>query len=315
MERFIDLPATPIHPFTMASNLASNLALSPRALAAAEDLPLLATTIVEGFLDGLHRSPFLGYSTEFSAYRAYAPGDNLRHIDWKVWGRTDQYYVKQFEDETNVRCQIYLDTSGSMDFGAGDANKFDFARLLAAVLAQLMVRQRDAPGLVLFGPDSRQALPAAAMRQQAAEIFALLANRRAGGGTLLGPDLLGVVQTLTRRGLAVVISDFFTTEEESVELLRQLHAHRQEVLVFHVLAPEELNLPYEGEYILEDAETAEEVVVQMSEFRGEYQRRFTAFCERIQAACTRWEIDYQQVNTNQPLDQALIAYLERRLTM
>src|SRR5512137_983861 len=125
----------------------STFQLNAAALAAMEDLSLLARTVVEGFFDGLHRSPFLGYSTEFSAYRAYAPGDDLRHLDWKVWGRSDKYYVKQFEDDTNLCCQLFLDTSASMDFGSGEANKFTYGRVLAAVLAYLMTRQHDAPGL------------------------------------------------------------------------------------------------------------------------------------------------------------------------
>src|ERR1041385_2996697 len=136
----------------------STFAIKASALAAIDDLSLVAKTVVEGFFDGLHRSPFLGYSTEFSAYRAYTQGDNLRYIDWKVWARTDEYYVKQFEDDTNLRCQIFLDTSGSMDFGVGDSNKFDYGRVLAAVLSYLMVRQRDAPGLILFGAESKQAV-------------------------------------------------------------------------------------------------------------------------------------------------------------
>lgn len=295
--------------------MASTFALPPRLLAATEDLPLLANLVVEGFLDGLHRSPFLGYSTEFSAYRAYVPGDNLRDIDWKVWARTDEYYVKQFEDDTNLRCQIYLDTSASMDFGAGDANKFLTARLLAAALAQLMVKQRDAPGLVLFGPESRLAVPAQATRLQAMEIFELLARAAAGGPTGLNQDLYRLVQTFSRRGLAVVISDFFTAEDASLELLRQLHAQRQEVIVFHTLAPEELELPYEGEYVMEDSETGEEVLVQVDDFREEYRRRVRAFCERIRKACLDWELDYHLVRSDQPLDFALIAYLEKRLAV
>src|SRR5258706_7776586 len=149
----------------------STLNIDARTLAAIDDLSLLARTIVEGFISGLHRSPFLGYSTEFSAYRAYTQGDNLRHIDWKVWARSDEFYVKQFEDDTNLRCHIFLDTSGSMDFGAGDNNKFRHARVLAAVLAELMVRQHDAPGLILFGPRTPQAVPAQASRYHADEIF------------------------------------------------------------------------------------------------------------------------------------------------
>src|SRR4051812_48451875 len=164
------------------------------------------------FFDGLHRSPFLGYSTEFSAYRPYAKGDNLRHLDWKVWGRTDEYYVKQFEDDTNVRCHIFLDTSASMDFGEGDTNKFNYGRTLAAVLAFLMTRQHDAPGLIVFGAESRQAAPALSTRHHADEIFQLLTHAQAGGRTIIDQTLFQLTQTITRRGLAVVISDFLGAE-------------------------------------------------------------------------------------------------------
>lgn len=290
----------------------STLALDARALAAAEDLPLLAETIVEGFLDGLHRSPFLGYSTEFASYRPYVAGDNLRHLDWKVWARTDELYVKQFEDDTNLRGQVLLDTSASMDFGAGDHNKFAYGRLLAAVLAQLMVRQRDAPGLVLFGAGARQALPAQASRHHAMDLFAVLAGAAAGGGTRLGDDLRGIVHTFVRRGIVVLISDFFTAEEEVFALLRQLHGQRQETLVFHLLAPEEVELSCEGEFIMEDMETAEEVVVDADAFRDEYRRRVQAFRDRIREGCLRLEADYEAIRTDQPLDAALIRYLEKR---
>lgn len=288
------------------------LALNPRALAAAEDLPLLASIIVEGFLEGLHRSPFLGYSTEFSSYRQYAPGDNLRHLDWKVWARTDQLYIRQFEDDTNLRCQILLDTSASMDFGDGDANKFDYGRILAAVLAQLMVRQRDAPGLVLFGPDSRQALPSRASRMQALEIFALLANARAGGLTQLHQPLFNIVHTYSRRGLVVLISDFFTDESELLNLLRTLHGQRQEVLVLHLMSPAELDLPFSGEFIMEDAETGEEIVVDADTAREGFRARVSAFCQRIKSECLRLEADYELLRTDQPLESALIRYLEKR---
>lgn len=202
-----------------------------------------------------------------------------------------------------------------MDFGGADTNKFLYGRLLTAALAQLMVKQRDAPGLILFGAESRQAVPAQAIRHQALEILTLLAQTRAAGGTLLGQDLFQLVQTFTRRGLAVVISDFFTADDTLVELLRQLHAQRQEILVLQLLAPEELDLPFEGEYIIEDSETAEEVVVQMEDFRSEYRRRVEAFCDRIRQECIRLEADYQRVRTDQPLDVALIAYLERRMAI
>src|ERR1041385_7968309 len=252
--------------------------INARTLAAIDDLSVLARTVVEGFVDGLHRSPFLGYSTEFSTYRAYTQGDNLRYIDWKVWGRTDEWYVKQFEDDTNLRGQIFLDTSASMDFGQETANKFDYGRILAAVLAELMVRQHDAPGLVLFGEQARQAVPAQANRHHADEILQLLSHAQARGGTRFDQGLFRIVESFSRRGMAVVISDFFTTSGSVLELLRQLQAQRQEIIVFHLLAPEELDLPYEGEYLFEDCETGQELPVHADAFREEYQRRLGDFC-------------------------------------
>lgn len=291
------------------------LNIDARTLAAIDDLSLVARTIVEGFLSGLHRSPFLGYSTEFSAYRAYTQGDNLRYIDWKVWGRTDELYVKQFEDNTNLRGQIFLDTSASMDFGAGDANKFHYARVLAAALAELMVRQHDAPGLVLFSEEAEQAAPAQASRHHAEEIFHLLAQAHARRGTHFDQKLFRIVETLTRRGLAVIISDFFAAETSVRELLRRLHAQRQEVIVFHLLAAEELDLPYEGEYLFEDLETGQEIPVHTEDFRREYKRRLGAFCDQIKQTCIELEMDYQVLRTDAPLDSALIGYLERRNAM
>lgn len=293
----------------------STLTIDARTLAMVDDLSLLARGAVEGFLDGLHRSPFLGYSTEFSAYRAYTQGDNLRHIDWKVWARSDELYVKQFEDDTNLRGQIFLDTSASMDFGQGDSNKFNYARILAAVLSELMVRQHDAPGLVLFGPQARQAVPAHASRHHADEIFQLLTHAQAQGGTSLDQNLFRIVETFTRRGIAVVLSDFFTTGDAVLELLRQLQAQRQETIVFHILAPEELDLPFEGEYIFEDSETAEELPVHTDAFRDEYKKRLNDFCSRIEQACVQAEVDYQLLRTDAPLDAALTAYMERRAAL
>lgn len=291
------------------------LKLDAGLLASIEDLSLLAKTVVEGFFEGLHRSPFLGYSTEFSAYRAYTQGDNLRHIDWKVWARTDEFYIKQFEDDTNLRCQIYLDTSASMDFGEGAANKFDYGRVLAAVLSYLMVRQRDAPGLVLFDDSARQAIPAQTIRSQADEIYLQLQRAKARGRTVIDQSLFQLVEMSTRRGLAVVISDFFSPGETTLELLRRLDAARQEVIVFHLLAPEELDLPYHQEFLMEDSETGEEIPVHPELFRKEYQQRLSDFCARIENQCVQLEIDYQRLRTDAPLDAALIAYLELRASV
>jgi uncharacterized protein (DUF58 family) len=192
------------------------------------------------------------------------------------------------------------------------ANKFDYSRILAAVLAELMVRQHDAPGLVLFGEQARQAVPAQATRHQADEIFQLLTHAQAQGGTRFDQSLFRIVESFSRRGVAVVISDFFTTSDAVLELLRQLQAQRQETLVFHILAPEELDLPYEGEYVFEDSETGEELPVHADAFREEYQQRLSNFCSEIKQECIQLEVDYQQLRTDSPLDVALIAYLEHR---
>lgn len=292
--------------------MASTLKLNAAALAAMEDLSLLARTVVEGFFDGLHRSPFLGYSTEFSAYRAYTHGDDLRYIDWKVWARSDKYYVKQFEDDTNLYCRIFLDTSASMDFGEGEANKFDYGRILAAVLAFLMTHQHDAPGLILFGEHARTAVPAQASRYHAEEIFNLLARTGSQGRTVIDKDLFQILESFTRRGLSVVISDFFMAGETGLELLSQLHAQQQETIVFHLLAPEELDLLYNGELLMQDIETGEELPVHAEGYRAEYRQRVADFCEQLREHCVHLETDYVRLQTNQPLDAALIAYLEKR---
>lgn len=289
--------------------------INARTLAAIDDLSILARMVVEGFLDGLHRSPFLGYSTEFSAYRPYAQGDNLRYLDWKVWGRSDELYIKQFEDDTNLRCQIFLDTSASMDFGEGEANKFHYGRVLAAVLAELMVRQHDAPGLITFGEQALQAAPAQASRYHSEEIFQLLAQLRARGGARIDPALFRLVETLTRRGIAVVISDFFTAGDAGIELLRHLRGQRQETIAFQVLSAEELDLPFEGEYLFEDSETGEELPVNADEFRAEYDQRLTRYCDRVKQQCIALEIDYHRLRTDEPLDLALLAYLEQRMAV
>ena len=292
--------------------MAVTLNIDSRTLAAIDDLSLLARGVVEGFLAGLHRSPFLGYSTEFSAYRAYTQGDNLRYVDWKVWARSDEFYVKQFEDDTNLHCQIFLDTSASMDFGRDGANKFHYGRVLAAVLAEVMVRQHDAPGLILFGEQARQAVPTHASRHHAEEIFHLLSHAQATGGTHVDQSLFRIVETLTRRGMAVVISDFFTADDAVRQLLRQLQALHQEIVVFHLLAPEELDLPYEGEYVFEDLESSEQIPVHTDDFRREYQQRLKSFCDELKRECVGLEIDYQMLRTDAPLDLALTEYLERR---
>jgi uncharacterized protein (DUF58 family) len=290
-----------------------SLTLDPNLLGALDDIALVARNVVEGFLSGLHHSPFLGYSTEFASYRQYMRGDNLRYVDWKVWGRTDKLYVKQFEDDTNLACQILLDSSASMDFGK--SNKFHYGRVLAAALAYLMVRQHDAAGLALFGERTVQALPARGGRHHVDEVFQLLAGTAAQGQTSLGDDLWHVVDTFNRRGLAVIISDLFASGETMFQLFQQLHYRRQEIIVFHIMSAEELDFDYEGECLFEDAETGEELPVHAGSFRKEYLARVGQFRRRMENECEKYEMDYLPLRTDAPLDKALSVYLEKRLAV
>ncbi len=285
--------------------------IEPRLLNSLGDLSLVARTVVEGFLSGLHRSPFLGYSTEFASYRPYIQGDNLRHVDWKVWGRTDELYVKQFEDDTNLYSQILLDTSGSMDFG--NPNKFHYGRTLAAALAYLMVRQHDAPGLTLFGDHAVRALPARSNRHHLDDVLQMLANAEARGRTIIGADLWNVLETFIRRGVAIVISDLFGTGDGVFELLRQLQVQRQEIIVFHLVSPEEADFNFEGDYLMEDSETGEQLPVHAGAFRKEYQQRYSRFCRRVEEECEKLEADYRRLRTDTPLEEALTLYLEERM--
>lgn len=286
--------------------------IEPRLLSSVGDLSLVARTVVEGFLSGLHQSPFLGYSTEFASYRPYIQGDNLRYVDWKVWGRTDQLYVKQFEDDTNLVCQILLDVSASMDFGA--PTKFNYARTLAAALGYLMTKQHDAPGLTLYGGDLVQALSARSHHGQIEDLWQMLASAQPQGRTTFDAELWKVIETFSRNGLAIVISDLLGPEASHFQLLRRLQAQRQEIIVFHVIAPEEVDFRFEGDYVIEDGETGEQLPLHAGAFRKEYQRRFGDFCRRVEQECEGLEVDYRRLRTDVSLEQALTLYLEERMT-
>jgi uncharacterized protein (DUF58 family) len=219
--------------------------------------------------------------------------------------------VKQFEDDTNLYCQLFLDTSASMNFGQPD--KFLYARTLAAALAHLMTRQRDASGLILFGDQAVQALPARSNPDHLDEMIHLLSAAEAKGQTGAGAGLWPIIETFTRSGLSVVISDLYSEGEALFELLRQLRAQRQQVIVFHILSPEELDFKFQGDFLIEDSETGEKIPVHAESFRTEYTRRFRDFCQRAERVCETLEIDYRRLRTDEPLDRALTIYLQERM--
>ena len=287
------------------------------ALAAIADLELVSKRIVDGTISGLHRSPFHGYSAEFSQYRHYRPGDDLKYIDWKLFARTDRLYTKQFRETTNLWCQIALDASASMDYaatrdGALRVTKFQYARLLAAAIAHLVSRQGDAVGLVTYADGIRRFLPSRGGQAHLRALLLALGRTEPSGRTDGAAALARTIDLLTRRGLLVVVSDLYD-ESDAVEraLMRAAHVGH-EIIVFHVLTRDEVELPFRDDVELEDPETGHIVLSNGAAAGRPYREAISAFLERWRTRCATYGIDYVRVFTDTPLDIALRSYLRRR---
>ena len=283
------------------------------ALSAVADLELVSKRVVDGTIAGLHRSPFHGYSAEFSQYRHYRPGDDLKYVDWKLFARTDRLYTKQFRETTNLLAQLALDTSASMDYaGAGGVTKFQYARLLAAAFAHLVSRQGDAVGLVTYADAIRQFLPSRGGQVHLRALLVALGRAEPAGGTNTAVALARTIDLLKRRGLLVVFSDLYD-EDEQVERAIMRAAHiGHETIVFHVLTRDELSLPFRGDVEIEDPETGQRVMTNGAASSQAYRAAFSAFLERWRERCAAHGVDYVRVFTDMPLDAALRAYLRRR---
>jgi len=283
------------------------------ALSAVADLELVSKRVVDGTIAGLHRSPFHGYSAEFSQYRHYRPGDDLKYVDWKLFARTDRLYTKQFRETTNLLAQIALDASASMDYsGAPGVTKFQYARLLAAALAHLVSRQGDAVGLVTYADAIRQFLPSRGGQAHLRALLLALGRAEPSGGTNTAAALARTIDLLKRRGLLVVVSDLYD-EDEAVERAIMRAAHiGHETIVIHVLTREEVSLPFRGDVEIEDPETGRRVMSNGAASARAYRAAFSAFLERWRERCATHGVDYVRVFTDMPLDAALRGYLRRR---
>jgi uncharacterized protein (DUF58 family) len=285
--------------------------LDPALLTAIGDLELVARVTVEGTLSGLHKSPFHGYSAEFSQYRHYRPGDDLKYVDWKLFARTDRLYTKQYRETTNVATQLLVDGSASMAFAGGGVEKLRYGRLVAAALAYLIAGQGDAVGLTVYDDRLRHYIPSRTGHTHLRGLLALLAKANASGGTSAASSFRRAVDLLTRRGLLVVISDLYDESEAfEAELRRAVHIGH-EVAIFHVLTRDELEFPYGTDVELEDLESKATRLTGAGA-GAQYRREFADFLERWHARCARHRIDYTRLITDQPLDAALRAYLMRR---
>jgi uncharacterized protein (DUF58 family) len=287
--------------------------LNLEALAAIGDLELVSKRVVDGTISGLHRSPFHGYSAEFSQYRHYRPGDDLKYIDWKLFARTDRLYTKQFRETTNLVCQIALDASASMDYaGAAGITKFQYARLLAAALAHLVSRQGDAVGLVTYADVLRQYLPSRGGQVHLRSLLLALTRTEPSGQTDGASALTRTIDLLKRRGLLIVISDLYDERDEVERALMRAAHMGHEVVVFHVLTRDEVELAFRDDVELEDPETGRLVLTNGASAGRPYRAAISAFLERWRSRCARYGIDYVRVFTDTPLDAGLRGYLRRR---
>ncbi|MFW6189250.1 MAG: DUF58 domain-containing protein [Planctomycetota bacterium] len=284
----------------------------PAKLARLGNLQLIARTVVEGYIAGLHRSPFRGLSAEFAEYREYLPGDDLKHFDWRVFARTDKKYVRRYEEETNLTCTLLLDASGSMGYGSGELTKFDYAGCLAAALTYLMVRQRDRVGLALFDREVRLRLPPRSSPAQMKNVLERLEEAEPRGETGAGAALHSVAESLTRRALVIVLSDLIDEQDQVVNALNHFRHDRNEVLVFNVFDPAERDLPQDGLVEFRDMETGGRMQVRPDVIRRDYRARFEQFLDRYREECAAAHVDYQPVTTDRPYELALAAYLDRR---
>jgi uncharacterized protein (DUF58 family) len=286
--------------------------LDPVVLSSISDLELVARVTVDGTISGLHRSPFHGFSAEFSQYRQYRPGDDLKYVDWKLFARTDRFYTRQYRETTNMPAQIVVDASASMGFsGSRPLSKLHYARILAAALAYLLGSQGDAVGLVTYDSALRDFLPSRPGRVHARRIYVALSRLEASGGTAAASALRRAIDLLKRRGLLVLVSDLYDDGEDVAGELKRAVRMGHEVACLHVTAPDERTLPYRSDVELEDLETGERVLTGAG-VRQAYEDAFAAFLERWRRRCASHGIGYARVGTDQPLDGALRAFLLAR---
>ena len=290
--------------------------LEPNTIAKLANIELKARLVVEGFITGLHRSPYHGFSVEFAEHRQYRTGDEFRHIDWKVFGKTDKYYVKQFEEETNLRSMIAVDASASMKFASnGNISKFEYASYLAAALSYLLIKQRDAVGLSLYDTEIKTFIPASSRKSQIQNILKILdaASPANQTGTSSALDLLA--ERIRRRGLVVIISDFFDDMQSVISALQHFRHKKHEVLVFQILDPREIDFKFGRDAVFKDIELGDEMTTQPYQIQKAYALTINEFINTIKKTCRKANIDYNLITTSNPFDKAMREFIAKRNQM
>jgi uncharacterized protein (DUF58 family) len=286
-------------------------------------MDLKARLIVEGFIAGMHRSPYHGFSVEFAEYRQYMQGDNIKNLDWKVFGKTDRFYVKLYEEETNLKATILLDKSGSMGFSGngggrglvGTVDKLTYGALLAASLSYLMIHQQDAVSLCAFDERIQTLLPHRSVRKHLFFLLGNLERLTPGARTRISTTLHDIAERVKRRGLIILISDLMDDPEKTLMGLKHFRHRNHEVIVFHVLNPREIDLDYRGEVEFRDLENEKRIRVEPAFLREQYSKQVQGWIRRLDRGCKEHQIDYNLLTTDTPFDQALTAYLNKRFRM
>jgi len=290
--------------------------LQPETIAKLSNIELKARLVVEGFITGLHRSPYHGFSVEFAEHRQYRHGDETRNIDFRVYARTNKYYVKQYEEETNLRAMVAVDSSASMKYASkGNISKFEYAAYLAAALSLLMIKQRDAVGLALYDTEINKFLPANSKQSYINQILRALAEKTPSSATSTAQALDMLAERIKRRGLVIIISDFFDEPESVLKALKHFRHRNHEVLVFQLLDPREIDFKLGDSANFLDIETGEELITHPHQIRFAYSTAVKNFTDTLKKECRNHNIDYTLITTDTPFDKAMRDYLTKRKKM
>lgn len=290
--------------------------LQPDIVAKLSNMEIVARLVVEGFITGLHKSPYHGFSVEFAEHRQYMPGDEPKHIDWKIYGKTDRYYIKQFEEETNLKSYIILDASRSMAYSSnGKLSKLEYASYIAAALSYLMVQQRDAVGLTVYDEKVRTHMPPHATKSYLKAILKQLELTEASNKTGTAASLHQIAERIKRRGLVIILSDLFDKPNEVAAAFKHFRHKKNEVIVMQILDPMERSFAFGGDAVFKDMETSEEITTQPRHLQKAYQDEMKKFLDLYKKECRENNIDYVLLDTSTPFDIALFQYLSKRQRM
>jgi uncharacterized protein (DUF58 family) len=286
--------------------------LAPDVINKIDNLSLRARLVVEGFIVGMHKSPYHGFSVEFSEHRPYGYGDEIKYIDWKLWGKTDRFYIKQFEEETNLKCHLILDKSSSMNFGSKGITKFEYSKSLCAAFAYLMIKQQDAIGLTTFDNKINISIPPKSKKGHLNLLLKTLHHSKPGGETNTSKLLHALAESIDKRGLVILISDLLDNQKEILQSLRHFKYKGHEVLIFHIIDPKEKDLSYTENIKFTDLENGENIVTDARLIRQQYNKAFNHFCKFYSNGCANNKVDYVQISTEDSLDKSLMEYLIKR---